>query len=544
MPKLIMENPVFEITDYTTASNWERFTALIEEILTQWGLNKNSKQRDLRKGDMCGGVWLEKREFLRYGDSTYDVRLLYLQIEDQFVTESDNEAKQPDLGEKEREGKSCCVRRDPSRLKTRDNEDEDMQINDSRPFETLPECLRDLMSSENDFASKAPCLNRWYGLRQLLILSPKGDTIISENRVKLILSSASIALSSINCEIPFFVQIHNPKNNFFQGVSEHANIRTVYEMVWQNKSIQQYSYLSELISLFREKISANFNDSISVAVKFVYNIEEFEALQIPVQENEFCEYQKELQHLMPKKNDSTDRSASSPGFYGPNSTFEEVVEAMKTCNPLHRSILRSFQLGTAWNERSDKVIIDSHVHSDLDPSEAPIWSLRSVARHCGPLSLVYHTFILSKLFNYAIEYSYIALNGKEQFSDTTPDALKRECLELSYKLSKEPEVFVSNSQTDNIRKLVAVIFHLTHSHNQESEGGFEQVIKSLKRNSLNEMYHTFKDTQQPWIKEYILRTQVSRPFIPAISPALPQRMFCTISSNELRLCGAFSELCN
>ncbi|CAF4735471.1 unnamed protein product, partial [Rotaria magnacalcarata] len=33
------EEDIFEIVDYTTASDWERFIARIEEILSDWKLN-------------------------------------------------------------------------------------------------------------------------------------------------------------------------------------------------------------------------------------------------------------------------------------------------------------------------------------------------------------------------------------------------------------------------------------------------------------------------------------------------------------------------
>ena len=41
--QLLGDEGVFEITDYTTASDWERFISSLEEILTDW---KISKQRD------------------------------------------------------------------------------------------------------------------------------------------------------------------------------------------------------------------------------------------------------------------------------------------------------------------------------------------------------------------------------------------------------------------------------------------------------------------------------------------------------------------
>ncbi|ELK27231.1 Rab3 GTPase-activating protein catalytic subunit [Myotis davidii] len=43
------ESEVFELTDFTTASEWERFISRVEEILNDWKLIGNSLGKPLEK---------------------------------------------------------------------------------------------------------------------------------------------------------------------------------------------------------------------------------------------------------------------------------------------------------------------------------------------------------------------------------------------------------------------------------------------------------------------------------------------------------------
>uniref|UniRef100_A0A3P8N7P1 Rab3 GTPase-activating protein catalytic subunit n=1 Tax=Astatotilapia calliptera TaxID=8154 RepID=A0A3P8N7P1_ASTCA len=39
------ESEVFEITDFTTASEWERFVSRVEEVLNDWKLTGNTARK-------------------------------------------------------------------------------------------------------------------------------------------------------------------------------------------------------------------------------------------------------------------------------------------------------------------------------------------------------------------------------------------------------------------------------------------------------------------------------------------------------------------
>lgn len=384
-------------------------------------------------------------------------------------------------------------------------------------------------------------------MRKFIILVPRGDTIVSENGVRLILSSASIALANMDCHIPIFIQIHNFKNNFYQGISEHSNIRTMYEMVFYNQNLRQYSYMSELISLFREKTSCNLSDPIFAAIRLNYCLDFFELFIDPREEFEGNEHsdeeeRDELVRMTEDRNRKISKMRSQDMRSG--ASFEQVKEALPDCLPHPFKILKFVHVAALWPQVSDKVITDSQVHSDLDPAEAPIWTIRCVTSDNCNMKIVHETQAINDLLLAAIKYAYDKLDASKVFGNCDKESLEADCLELSYKLATQPEVIVSRSPSDNMRKVVALLFFRAAQLRAVDDALDQLAIQLKKQPSLSEIYRDFKKNNKPSVKEFILRTQVSRPFHPISTPALPQRMFCTICDNEFRLCGAFSELSN
>lgn len=500
---------VFEIKDYTTASDWERFIAELEETLSQWDLqDQKATYYPLPNGFISSGFWHEKHDTIKFGKVTFDIRYQYLD--------------------------DSSVRADTS-----------VQVKET------PECLGDIISTSNDFASKAHCLVRWYNFRRFITVLPRGDSIISEDRVKLILSSASIALANCNCHVPIFVQTHNPKNNFFQGISEHSNIRTMYEMVLMRQNFKRFAYLSELINLFREKSGCTLNDQISATVRLNYCLDYFELFLKPEDEFTGAEHSDEEEEEAKKEAERSKQAAKRKSKLDcqdlrAGATFEQVVEALDECLPHPFRILRFLHVAALWPPISDKVIADSRVHSDLDPAEAPIWTIRCVSSDNCNLKIVHEIQAIYQLLKGAIAYSYDKLDASQVFIDCDRESMEKDCLKLSYKLATMPEVVLSDKPSDNIRKLIALIFHRASEF--KADDPLDEITSRLKKEttSLNELYRDFRKNKTS-VKEFIVRSQIPRPYEQKSDEpdeSIPQHMFCTISDDELRLCGAFSEWCN
>lgn len=552
---------VFEITDHTTASDWERFISSLEEVLTEFKLTKQSdydiRPKELPDGFISSGLWHEKHETVRYGNKTFDLRYQYL---DDSKLGSSNSSRidktvKDKAGREDSDDEDSLEYRDAENAEENESGEEKL-IEQEREHqehelpEDLPESLIDLISTNNDFASKAHCLVRWYNFRKFIVLIPRGDTIITEDEIKLILSSSSVTLANIDCHIPIFVQTHNPKNHFYQGISEHANIRTMYEMILYRQNVKQYSYLSELINLFREKTSCHLSDPISATIRINYCLDFFELFLDKRDQFDGNEHDDDDSHDrhndLVKMTSETRKKMSQMSVQDMRSgaTLEQVQEALSQCLPHPYKILKFIHVAALWPPVSDKVITDSQVHSDLDPVEAPIWTMRCVTSDNCNMKIVHETQVINDLLQAAINYAYDRLDAGQIFTDISDRAqLERECLRISYELATKPEVVVSRSPSDSIRKLIALMFYRASELKADMDT-LDQIAAQLKkRPSLSEVYRDFK-RQRPSVKEFIIRTQISRPFNPISTAALPQRMFCTICDEEFRLCGAFSELCN
>lgn len=555
---------LYEITDHTTATDWERFTANLEEILSDWGLCKQSESsqpyHQLPQGHISHGLWHEKRDTLKFGNFVFDIRYQYL--DDSNLRSSDREQNQYDHEENNQNQNQLKDLSTSSSPDYHDADDEDgttpaatardipqgkaEQEDDKDEPNKIPECLLDMQATSNDFASKAHCLVRWYNLRKFMILIPRSDPIAEEGQLKIVLSSASMALSSTGCHVPIFVQVRNPESNFFQGVSEYFNIRTMYEMIYFRSNLEQYSYLSELISLFREKTSCNLNHPISATVRLNYCLDFFDLFVDPQDEfagNEHSDNddQDELVKMTANRKKVQPKALPRQDMRT-GATFEQVKETLDKCLPHPYRILRFLHVAAIWPPTSDKMITDSRVHSDLNPIEAPIWTIRSVTSDNCNMKLVHETQAVYKLLESAVDYAYDKLDASQVFADSGREIIKAQCLKLSYDLAIQPEVVLSTSPSDNIRKLIALLFYRLYELKEDLDG-LDQIARQLKkRPSLSEIYHEFRKLK-PSVKEFIIRTQMARPYNEN-SPNLPQWMFCTICDKELRLAGAFSELCH
>ncbi|XP_006880869.1 PREDICTED: rab3 GTPase-activating protein catalytic subunit [Elephantulus edwardii] len=113
------ESEVFELTDFTTASEWERFISKVEEVLNDWKLIGNSLGKPLEKGIFTSGTWEEKSDEIYFADFKFSITHHYL------VQESSD-----------KEGKDELL--------------EDI----------IPQSMQDLLYMENDFPPRAHCLVR------------------------------------------------------------------------------------------------------------------------------------------------------------------------------------------------------------------------------------------------------------------------------------------------------------------------------------------------------------------------------------------------
>ncbi|KAM5153307.1 rab3 GTPase-activating protein catalytic subunit [Mantella aurantiaca] len=305
------ESEVFEITDFTTASEWERFISKVEEVLNDWKLIGESSKKTPEKGEYTTGVWEEKGDDIPFATFKFGIKHHYL------VQESAEKEETEDGGE-----------------------------------DSLPVCMQDLLCTNNDFPAIAHCLVRWYGLREFVVISPAAnDAVISESKCNLLLSSVSIALGNTGCQVPVFVQIHQKWRKLYVGECQGPGVRTDFEMVHLKKVQNQYTHLSGLLDIFKSKIGCPLTalPPVSIAIRFTYILQDW------------------LQYFWPQQ--PPDIDAIIGGEVG-------GLEFGKLPFGACEDPISELHLATMWPCLTEGIIVDNDVYSDLDPLQAPQWSVR------------------------------------------------------------------------------------------------------------------------------------------------------------------------
>ncbi|XP_029937073.1 rab3 GTPase-activating protein catalytic subunit isoform X4 [Myripristis murdjan] len=307
------ESEVFEITDFTTASEWERFVSRVEEVLNDWKLIGSSAGKSSpEKGEYTSGIWEEKSKDINFADFKFSITHHYLK------QESD-----------EGDGK--------------EEPEED----------AFPLAMQDLLCMNNDFPPRAHCLVRWYGMREFLVISPGAncEAIISESKCNLLLSSISISLANSGCQVPMFVQIQQKWRRMYAGECQGPGVRTDFEMVHLRKVPSQYNHLSGLLDIFKSKIGCSLTPlpPINIAIRFTYVLQDWQQYSWPQQPPDF--------------------DALLGGEVG-------GVEFGKLPFGACEDPISELHLATTWPHLTEGIVVDNDVYSDLDPLQAPHWSVR------------------------------------------------------------------------------------------------------------------------------------------------------------------------
>ncbi|XP_068610477.1 rab3 GTPase-activating protein catalytic subunit [Brachionichthys hirsutus] len=311
------ESDVFEITDFTTASEWERFVSRVEEVLNDWKLTGNAAgQLSPKKGTYASGAWQEKSQDIHFADFKFSITHYSLTP-------------------------GC------------EDEDEDGEGDGELEQDAFPSAMQDLLCTNNDFPARAHCLVRWYGLREFVVVAPgtNCEAIISESKCSLLHSSISISLANSGCQVPMFVQIQQKWRRMYAGECQGAGVRTDFEMVHLRKVPNQYNHLSGLLDIFKSKLCGSLSPlpPINIAIRFTYILQDWQ------------------QHSWPQQPPDFDTLLG--GEVG-------GVEFGKLPFGACEELISELHLAATWPQLTEGIVVDNDVYSDLDPLQAPHWSVR------------------------------------------------------------------------------------------------------------------------------------------------------------------------
>ncbi|XP_018317561.1 rab3 GTPase-activating protein catalytic subunit [Mycetomoellerius zeteki] len=301
--------------DFTTVSEWEVFIARIEELIHEWKLPHMKVTSSLKPGDFINCQWHETSEKLNFAD----VEFLLKHYELEKESESEDAAKE-------------------------ENEEEWIQ------------CQKDALDISNDFVKlNDNCMEiaRYYGVREFLVLIPaRKASLTDETRIKIVLSSLTIAANNANCYIPILVQIQELWQKMYLGCCAGKGTCVNLDMVHLKKVPPHCRYLTGLLTLFKQKIGEGCGvkiDSVMVSTRFSYLLKDWTNSTWTQEPPDFDFMQGET------------LGVAELGKLPFGATFDPV---------------RELHLFVTWPQMSDNVIVDSEGYSDLEPQLAPEWSVQ------------------------------------------------------------------------------------------------------------------------------------------------------------------------
>ncbi|XP_018562940.1 rab3 GTPase-activating protein catalytic subunit-like [Anoplophora glabripennis] len=298
-----IDDSEFYHQDFTTASEWEIFIARLEEVINQW------KTEDLKNEPAVEtqNIWDIRNEKVSFADFDFILSLHRKKVETPDSSESSD-------------------------------------VNEEKQNKNPIDSLYDFQLYDENNTTDASCLSTWYGINEFIVLSPFNNVgVTSESKIKILLSSAYVVASNLNCEVPIFVQIREKWQRCFLGVYEGDGIRTNFEMVHLKRGPPHCQYLTGLLDLFKTKIMSPCTiDDILVSVQQSYTLTDFGNF---IWKQDFLSgdnFDVEILFILP---------------FG------------VTIDPIKALILKA-----TWNHFSEHLLIGSENYSDFDPMVAPKWS--------------------------------------------------------------------------------------------------------------------------------------------------------------------------
>ena len=208
------------------------------------------------------------------------------------------------------------------------------------------------------FPSGSHPVHYFYGVTDFVTLSPKipeeKEDIDNETRAKLVLSTVSVAVQNTACQVPFFVQVMERYKVMYAGVGLSGNLRTNYNMIVLSKKPPHCKHLAGILSLFKSKLCQPFKVEIpwvKVTARCSYALDDWTS------------------HAWSQAPPDLDMFTLFGGRLGFVSDLTSLPFG-STKDPIKRLVLH-----TTWSDLQEDIITDNDVHSDLDPMEAPFWSL-------------------------------------------------------------------------------------------------------------------------------------------------------------------------
>lgn len=234
----------FEILDYTTATDLERFISDFENIIKQW--------------HPCTNVPDTLKESFQIKSQMVD----YIQFRNINFMIAFHDSKLT----RQRDSSESANPHQPNQ------EDEDLNRG--------KKIIERLQDDRNDFAidtSKHP-LHSLYGIDRFVVLQSEDvcNVIVNEDTVKMLLSAVTVAVNNTGYIYPVFVRSSLNERELFQGVFINSAIKFSFEMIQFRSYPGLIGSLLEICDMFKEKISSPRSNPITINGKFTLELNRFD----------------------------------------------------------------------------------------------------------------------------------------------------------------------------------------------------------------------------------------------------------------------------
>uniref|UniRef100_A0A6P4E1V2 Rab3 GTPase-activating protein catalytic subunit n=1 Tax=Drosophila rhopaloa TaxID=1041015 RepID=A0A6P4E1V2_DRORH len=318
-----IDDSEFYRENFSADSDWEVFNAQLGEILQKWDCAESDVGRSLKSEEIFRCKWKVEMETLDMLKNGIEVEYHQAILEDEELT-------------KEEITENPCLQR--------------------------TNCHHDLISNENSFgppirsSQDLHILARIYGLRRFIVLHPVNPNLNymkSTSEFNFFLSAVAVVSAEVQSVVPIFVQIYDPKWNFYTGVALAPALRTNFRLIGLEKAPSECRFLMGLLTLFREKVPTSYSQAAMISVCTTYALDTMR-IRMPM----YVPFDRGL-----SSEDIVVDGEVSPlelqQFYAlPHGYTPE------SCTEIY--------LVYTWPELSEHVAFDSEQRTDFVPSKAPL----------------------------------------------------------------------------------------------------------------------------------------------------------------------------
>ena len=233
---ICMNEEVFEIDDYTNATDFESLVSLLEQVIID-RFPFSSVNRKIPPNALLSQHLTCVKEQIRFATQVVDVFLFYPQEADYPVDVSDEQQN----SEKEQVFSL----------------DRNVLLPSSLDNDELPWHCHDI--------------TKWYGICFYAVVRPRNLNLMLESDIQAFLSAINLVCSNVHVTVPVLVQCLDSFRKFVVGSTIGRNEELwKFEMVHIKSSPASLNYLSGLIGMFKEHLLLPSTCDVTVTACFTY----------------------------------------------------------------------------------------------------------------------------------------------------------------------------------------------------------------------------------------------------------------------------------